>query len=99
MSTVLPVSEPSRFFPAPLDALHRSSIEDILGVHLPRDFFVRFRTGTGMGEDVAGRSPRCEFAVAEEEVEEDRVVMMVLAPVVEEEDPERPEMAEGEDNV
>jgi hypothetical protein len=31
--------------------------------------------------------------------EEDRVVLMVLAPVVEEEDLERPEMAEVEDNV
>jgi hypothetical protein len=36
--------------------------------------------------------------VQEEQAEEDRVVMMVLAPVVEE-DPERPEMAEGGDNV
>jgi hypothetical protein len=34
----------------------------------------------------------------EEEAEEDRVVVTVLAPVVEE-DPERLEMAEGEDNV
>jgi hypothetical protein len=40
----------------------------------------------GMGKDVAGRSRRCEFAVAEEEAEEDRVVVMVLAPVVEEEE-------------
>jgi hypothetical protein len=52
-----------------------------------------------MGKDVAGRSRCCEFAVAEEEAEEDTVMVMVLAPVVEEEDPERLEMAEGEDNV
>jgi hypothetical protein len=52
-----------------------------------------------MGKDVAGRSRRCEFAVAEEEAEEDREVVMVLAPVVKEEDRERPEMAEGEDIV
>jgi hypothetical protein len=51
-----------------------------------------------MCKDVAGRSRRCEFAVAEKEAEEDRVVVMVLAPVVEE-DPERREMAEGEGNV
>jgi hypothetical protein len=73
-------------------------MEEILGTRLSHDFFVRFRTGTGMGKDVAGRSRRCEFAVAEEEVEEDRVVVTVLAPVVEEA-PERREMAEGEDNV
>jgi hypothetical protein len=97
MRTVLPVGAPWRFFPAPLDALRRSSIEDIVGTRLPRDFFVRFGTGTGMGKDVTGRRRRREFAVAEEEAEEDRVVVTVLAPVVEE-DPERPEMAEGEDD-
>ena len=90
MRTVLPVGAPWRFFPAPLDALRRSSMEDIVGTRLPRDFFVRFGTGTGMGRDVAGRSRLRELAVAAEEAEEDSVVVMVLAPVVEE-DSERPE--------
>jgi len=97
MRTVLPVGAPWRFFPAPLDALRRSSIEDMVGTRLPRDFFVRFGTGTGIGRDVAGRRRLREFAVAEEA--EDRVVVTVLAPVVEEEDPERPEMADGEDDA
>lgn len=96
MRTVLPVGAPWRFFPAPLDALRRSSMEDMVGTRLPRDFFVRFGTGTGMGKDVAGRRRRREDAVAEEEAEEDKVVVMVVAPVVDDEDPEA---AEGEDDA
>ena len=73
-------------------------MEDIVGTRLPRDFFVRLGTGTGMGSEAAWRSRRCEVAVAEEEAEKDRVVVKVVAPVVEE-DPDRPEMAEGEEDA
>lgn len=93
----MPEGAPARFLPAPLDALRKSSSEDIVGTLLPRDFFVRFGTGTGTGTEGVGRSLRREVAVAEDEEAVDSVVVLVvIAPPPVDEDPERqePEAAE-----